>query len=174
MTQLLAATRTTTSSDIPAGFWVAMIAIWAVVFLVFFVPYVIGFWKVLEKAGRPGWGAIVPIYNNWLVIEIVGRPSWWLALLFIPYASVVFLIILMIDLAKSFGKSTGFGVGLALLPPVFMLILGFGDAAYLGPSVPPEGGQVPVGATPPGWYADPWQQATYRWWDGNAWTSHTG
>ena len=173
MTQLLAAT-TTTSSEVPAGFWVAFFAIWAAVILLFLVPYVIGFWKVLEKAGRPGWGAIVPIYNNWLVIEIVGRPGWWLALLFIPYASFVFLVILMIDLAKSFGKSPAFGFGLAFLPPVFMLILGFGDATYLGPSVPPEGGYAPVGATPPGWYPDPWQQAPYRWWDGTAWTSHTG
>jgi len=84
MTLLLAATRTTTSNEVPAGFWIAMIAIWAFVVLVLLVPYVIGFWKVLEKAGRPGWGALVPFYNNWLVIEIVGRPGWWLAMLFIP------------------------------------------------------------------------------------------
>lgn len=173
MTLLLAAT-TTTSSEIPAGFWVAMIVISIVAFLVFFVPYVIGFWKVLEKAGRPGWGALVPIYNNWLVIEVVGRPGWWLALMFVPYASIVILVILMIDLAKSFGKSPAFGWGLALLPPVFMLLLGFGDATYLGPSVPPEGGYAPVGATPAGWYPDPWQQAPYRWWDGRGWTSYTG
>jgi len=80
----------------------------------------------------------------------------------------------MMDLAKSFGKSSAFGVGLALLPPVFWLMLAFGDATYLGPSVPPEGGQVPVSATPPGWYPDPWQQAPHRWWDGSTWTSHTG
>ena len=27
-------------------------------------------------------------------------------------------------------------------------------------------------AIPPGWYGDPWQQATYRWWDGGDWTSN--
>lgn len=173
MTLLLAATRTT-SSEVPAGFWVAMIAVYAVFFLIWVVPSVIGLWKVFTKAGRPGWGAVVPIYNNWQIIEIVGRPGWWLALLFIPYASIVFMFILMIDLAKSFGKSTGFGVGMILLAPVFLPMLGFGDATYLGPSVAPEGGRPPVGTTPAGWYADPWQQATWRWWDGVGWTSHTG
>jgi hypothetical protein len=173
MTNLLAATRTT-SSDVPAGFWVAFIAFYAFIILVWVVPSLIGLWKVFQKAGRPGWAAIVPIYNNWQIIEIVGRPGWWLAMLFIPYASIVFMFILMIDLAKSFGKSTGFGVGMILLAPVFMLMLGFGDATYLGPSVAPEGGRPPVGTTPAGWYADPWQQATYRWWDGMSWTSHTG
>lgn len=35
-------------------------------------------------------------------------------------------------LAKAFGKGTGFTVGLVLLNPVFMLILGLGKAKYLG------------------------------------------
>lgn len=26
----------------------------------------------------------------------------------------------------------------------------------------------------PGWYDDPWSPGTTRWWDGNAWTQHTG
>jgi hypothetical protein len=26
---------------------------------------------------------------------------------------------------------------------------------------------------PPGWYADPWRQASWRWWDGVAWTAYT-
>ena len=101
MTPLLAAA--TTTSEVPAGSgspWS-----WVVVVLLFIVPYVVGFWKVLEKAGRPGWGALVPIYNSWLIIEIVGRPGWWLALLFIPYASIVFLFILMIDLARASGRA---------------------------------------------------------------------
>ncbi|MEM9565109.1 MAG: PrsW family glutamic-type intramembrane protease [Actinomycetota bacterium] len=30
----------------------------------------------------------------------------------------------------------------------------------------------PTGGTPPGWYADPWHTATWRWWDGGGWTPH--
>ena len=37
-----------------------------------------------------------------------------------------------IDLAHAFGLGTGFGIGLALLNPIFTCILGFGDAAYYG------------------------------------------
>jgi uncharacterized RDD family membrane protein YckC len=30
-----------------------------------------------------------------------------------------------------------------------------------------------AGTTAPGWYDDPQREARLRWWDGNAWTSHT-
>ena len=43
-------------------------------------------------------------------------------------------IILCIDLAKSFGKGVGFGIGLALLGIIFFPILGFGSAQYQGPA----------------------------------------
>ena len=36
----------------------------------------------------------------------------------------------MFDLAKAFGKSSMFGLGLVLLGPVFLMILGFGSAQY--------------------------------------------
>lgn len=31
---------------------------------------------------------------------------------------------------------------------------------------------APTGGTPPGWYADPWRVAAWRWWDGSTWTPH--
>ena len=40
---------------------------------------------------------------------------------------------LFIELAKCFGKGAGFGLGLALLSPIFFPLLGFGDAKYRGP-----------------------------------------
>ncbi|WP_374758343.1 DUF5684 domain-containing protein [Thermonema sp.] len=39
-----------------------------------------------------------------------------------------------IDLAKSFGKGTGFGIGMLLVPFVFLPMLAFGDAEYEGSS----------------------------------------
>jgi hypothetical protein len=36
------------------------------------------------------------------------------------------------DLAKSYGKTIGFAVGLILPPFVFIPLLGFGQAGYLG------------------------------------------
>jgi Family of unknown function (DUF5684) len=92
-------------------------------------------WIVFTKAGQPGWAAIVPIYNVYVLLKIAGRPGWWLVLYLIPLVSLVIAIIVSLDVAKAFGKGTGFGVGLALLSPVFYPILAFGDARYQ--SAPP-------------------------------------
>jgi hypothetical protein len=90
-------------------------------------------WKVFEKAGKPGWAAIVPIYNVIVLLEIVGKPLWWIVLFLVPCANIVAFILIGIELAKVFGKGTGFGLGLALLPFLFYPVLGFGDARYQQP-----------------------------------------
>ena len=69
---------------------------------------------------------------------------WWLLLMFVPVVNVVIGIIVLLDLAKVFGKSSGFGVGLIFLAFIFIPILAFGDAQYLGPIA----GQA-VGYQPP-------------------------
>ncbi|HXP86168.1 MAG TPA: DUF5684 domain-containing protein [Bryobacteraceae bacterium] len=91
-------------------------------------------WKVFVKAGQPGWAVIIPIYNIVVILKIVGRPLWWIVLMVIPLVNLAIAIIVNIDFAKSFGKSAGFGVGLALLGFIFFPILGFGDARYIGPA----------------------------------------
>ncbi|MGK2855798.1 MAG: DUF5684 domain-containing protein [Thermoanaerobaculia bacterium] len=102
------------------------------VWLVVLVGVIAGLWKVFVKAGKPGWAAIVPIYNIIVWLEIVGKPLWWIVLLFIPFVNFVVLIILSIALAEKFGKSTAFGIGIAFLGFIFIPILGFGDARYQG------------------------------------------
>jgi hypothetical protein len=104
--------------------------------LAIIVAVVAGFWKVFEKAGKPGWAAIIPIYNIIVLLEIIGKPIWWIVLFFIPCVNFIVSILVALDVAKSFGKSAGFGVGLAFLPFVFYPILGFGDARYVGPAAP--------------------------------------
>jgi hypothetical protein len=98
------------------------------------VVVIAGMWKTFVKAGKPGWAAIVPFYNIYVLLEIAGRPGWWLVLFIVPILSFVMAIILFVDIAKSFGKGTGFAVGLLLLGIVFWPILGFGDARYRGPA----------------------------------------
>ena len=90
-------------------------------------------WKVFSKAGKPGWAILVPIYNMIVMLEIVGKPLWWIALMLIPLVNIVIGIMLVVDLAKSFGKSTGFAVGMIFLSFIFYPILGFGSAQYIGP-----------------------------------------
>src|SRR6266403_2285162 len=101
---------------------------------------IVAMWKVFTKAGQPGWACIIPIYNLYVWCKIVGRPWWWILLMLIPFVNFIILIILIIDLAKSFGKGVGFGIGLILLPIIFFPILGFGSAQYQGPTA---GGSAP-------------------------------
>jgi hypothetical protein len=100
---------------------------------------IVAMWKVFTKAGQPGWASIIPIYNVYIWCKIVGRPGWWVILLFIPFVNFIIAIILCIDLAKSFGKGVGFGLGLAFLGIIFFPILGFGSAQYQGPSAGSRG-----------------------------------
>ena len=96
---------------------------------------IVAAWRLFTKAGQPGWAAIIPFYNIYVLLKIVGRPGWWLILLLIPFVNVIVLLVVSIDLAKSFGKVTGFGVvGLWLFSLIGYLILGFGDAQYRGPA----------------------------------------
>jgi hypothetical protein len=91
-----------------------------------------GLWKTFEKAGQPGWAAIVPIYNIIVMLQIIGKPLWWIVLFFIPLVNLIACILVGIGMAEKFGKSAGFGVGLGLLPFIFYPMIGFGDAQYGG------------------------------------------
>ncbi|MFD2422467.1 DUF5684 domain-containing protein [Amycolatopsis pigmentata] len=104
-------------------------------------------WRVFTKAGQPGWAAIVPFYNTVVLLRVVGRPWWWLLLMFIPFVNIVLLFIVYVDLAKSFGKGTGFGVLTVFFPYICLPILAFGDARYVGPAG--SGGQPQYPGQPP-------------------------
>jgi len=112
-----------------AGAWVG-----TAIYLAVIVLMIVALWKVFEKAGKPGWAAIIPIYNTIILLEIVGRPVWWIVLLLIPCVGIVFAIIVMNDLSKSFGKGIGYTLGIIFLPFIFIPLLGFGDARYSGPA----------------------------------------
>ncbi len=107
---------------------IIMFLIYAAVIIVM----IASMWKIFVKAGKPGWAAIIPIYNLIVLLEVVGRPMWWILIYII--CSPIAAIVVSLDLAKSFGKDIGFGIGLIILPIVFMPMLGFGSATYVGPS----------------------------------------
>jgi len=130
--------QTTTSAGGGAG-----LLLW---YIVFYVIYSLAFYGVFKKAGQEAWAAFVPIYNIYVLMKVVGRPGWWLLLYFIPFVNLVILIIVMIDLAKSFGKGGGYAVGLIFLFWIFGMILGFGSAQYVGPAA---GGGGAMAAPPP-------------------------
>ena len=102
------------------------------IMLAFGLFIIVSMWKVFEKAGQPGWGILIPIYNIYLFLVIAGKPGRWIILYFIPLVNFVIGIIVSIEIAKKFGKDAGFGIGLAFLGIIFYPILAFGDAQYKG------------------------------------------
>lgn len=119
---------------------------------------IIANWRIFTKAGEAGWKSIIPIYGDYISYKIAWQPAYfWLTLvlgivssclqgtletndsLMISMIIVLIKIILAIisimysvKLARAFGRGTGFAIGLIFLPPIFMLILGFGDDRYYG------------------------------------------
>lgn len=138
----------------------AMGTAFSLIFLVVALLLIIAQWKIYSKAGQPGWACIIPIYNLVVYMRIIGRPASWLMIylgclaiyiigfgmlfngssmggLLTSIGGLVLLVISIIDtnrLSKSFGKGAGFTAGLIILPFIFMPILGFGDAQYIGPN----------------------------------------
>ena len=95
-----------------------------------------GGWKMFTKAGKPGWAIIIPIYNLIVMLEIAGKPIWWVILFFIPLVNIVVSVLMSIAIAENFGQGAGFGIGIWLLPFIFVPILGFGSAKYLAGDEP--------------------------------------
>lgn len=118
-------------------------------------------WRIYEKAGDKGWKVLIPFYGKytlyklmwdknvyWFVLAfnilmgvsfaMARRPinpdtTIWLILTLVTYAVLfVFNIFLSLHLAKAFGHNGKFAVGLILVPVVFICILGFGKAQYIG------------------------------------------
>ena len=42
----------------------------SIIYLAIVVIAIAGMWKTFEKAGQPGWGCIIPIYNIYLMTKI--------------------------------------------------------------------------------------------------------
>ncbi|HSD13775.1 MAG TPA: DUF5684 domain-containing protein [Flavobacterium sp.] len=110
----------------------ASVLLFIVLFFLAFMVFMIACqWKIFTKAGKPGWACLIPIYSGIVMLEIVRKPTWWIFLLLIPFVNIFFAIIALNELSKSFGKSSGFTVGLIFLPFVFYPMLAFGDSKYI-------------------------------------------
>jgi hypothetical protein len=103
-----------------------------IILLLLALVILVAYWKVFAKAGHPGWASIVPIYSSIVMLSIAGKPWWWIFLMMIPIVNFFVILIVMDSFAKAFNKGSLFALGLLLLSPIFMSILGFGDAEYVG------------------------------------------
>lgn len=94
---------------------------------------IVAVWKIFSKAGQAGWKSLIPFYSTYTLCKIADGNGWKFLLLLIPIVNIVYAIMVIFRLAKSFGKGIGFGFGLLFLSPIFLLILAFGSASYVGP-----------------------------------------
>ena len=140
------------SSAASASVFLAIFMACIIPALIVGVISLIGMWKVFEKAGKPGWACIIPIYNIIVLLEIVGKPIWWIFLLVLPCTAFIFVPWIYNLLSKSFGQGVGFTLGLLFLSFIFFPILGFGNYQYLGPSAKEAAGYKPFN---PNDYKDP-------------------
>ena len=116
--------------------------------LVLLVIALIGYAKIYEKAGEPGWAAFVPVYSTIVLVKIIKKPSWWIITISVCYwvsvfwtasissligfVSTVFTIWATNLLVHKFGKGVGYTIGMIFLPFIFAPMLGFGDDQYIG------------------------------------------
>jgi hypothetical protein len=117
---------------------------WPLIFII--VASVLGFliivsyWTLFKKAGKPGWAAVVPIYDYWVLAEVGGKPGWWslvfflgliakFAIFILPVYLVIYVLI-TIGVTRNFGKSPSFIFLLIFLPFIGYPILAFGKAKY--------------------------------------------
>ena len=116
-----------------------MLAAYSIIVLILSIVVIAGMWKIFEKAGKPGWAAIIPIYNTWVLFEITWGNGVYMLLMFaaiIPLIGTIVALVVSVmtmnKLAKVFGKDIVYTLGLIFLPVVFIPMLGFGKDEYNG------------------------------------------
>lgn len=144
---------TDTEALAAAGIIGAFMSIFIIIAIVWYVLQVIAYWRIFTKAGEAGWKSIIPFYNlytqykfSWeakffwimlalwiigLILSSVGGAISYLGTL-CNLAMLVLIIIGNHKLSKAFGHGVGFTIGLIILNPIFLLILGFGSSEYQG------------------------------------------
>ena len=104
-----------------------------VLYIGFIVLILASMWKIFAKMTQPGWYGLIPIFNYCVIAKQSGKDWWWGLLPLLPCIGIIFLIILLNELSKLFGKGVGYTIGLIFLPFIFLPVLAFGSAEYQGP-----------------------------------------
>ena len=82
------------------------------------------------KAGHSFFSALIPFYAEWTFARIAGAPGLVGLMLWVPVLNVLAWIALNFGLAKRFGRSPLFALGLCVFNPIFMPVLAFGSSRY--------------------------------------------
>lgn len=105
---------------------------YSIMVFIYAIITIVASWKLLSKAGKPGWAIFIPIYNIYVSYKIVYGNGWLFLLLLVPFVNIVVSIAFIIDQAKVYGKSLGFGICHLFFNGITILILAFGSSEYEG------------------------------------------
>ena len=100
----------------------------------YWLPFV-GLYQWFEKAGQPGWAALVPFYNVHVALKIIGAPEWRILLALVPVVHIFIIAGILIEMNRSFGRY-GFGDNAAaiIVPYVYHLYVAKQGLEYLHPA----------------------------------------
>jgi Family of unknown function (DUF5684) len=102
--------------------------------IVGYIILVIGLWPTLSKAGIPGWGALIPLYNVYLIFKLGSVSRVWMLLLLIPVVNIFASLWVALKVSEGFGHGFALAfVGLFLFAPIGFLVLGYGSSSYRYP-----------------------------------------
>lgn len=110
----------------------SIILVVAIIMLILSVLMIVGTWKLFEKAGEDGWKSLIPFLNTYILFKLTWGNGIYFLFLWIPFVNIVVSVITYYKLAKVFGYGLAYTIGLLFVPWIFMLILGFNSAEYLG------------------------------------------
>ncbi len=102
--------------------------------LIVYAALILGYWILFMKADEPGWMSLIPFLNTWIMFKLAYGAGWKCLLLLVPILNIVIYFAFNIRFAQAYGKGVLFGIGLALLPNLFTLLLAFGRSTYQGPA----------------------------------------
>ena len=86
-----------------------------------FILVIVGLWGIFEKAGEKGWKILVPFYNLYIWLQIIKKPIWWYIFLLIPFINVFVILLMIVEVLKSFKKHGLLDQALGVLFPFVYL-----------------------------------------------------
>lgn len=130
--------------------------LYIILVILFYAFFVVGAWKMFEKAGQPGWKSIIPFYNIyiafkfswqttyfwvWFVLTLLS--SWTTMYAFdsgyfnilnyvISFVALLITVNLAYCVSMSFGHGFWYALGLTFFPYIFTMIIGLGSSRYIG------------------------------------------
>lgn len=135
----------------------ALLVIALVLTLLFAVPSIIAWWRLYEKASKPGWASIIPVYSSIVMAQIAQKPVWMGVVVgvagiasgfFLPLNLVVLVLglYLLFSFMQQYDRNLWFWAAVIFLPIVGVFMVK--NANYTGTPVTPAVQPTPPASSP--------------------------